>query len=128
MVPKSRILILTGPSGCGKISLIRTYSLNENKVVKYYVDIKPSYVEDLGSNYDPGTIMPDDLVGLITYIKEISVGASAKAGVELKRTGFSSHKPIQIPQMAVVSDETQQKGSLFVVRGLPECLKLSSVH
>ena len=94
MVPKSRILILTGPSGCGKISLIRTYGLNENKVVKYHVDLKPSYVEDLGSNFDPGTMMPDDLVGLITFIKEITVGASGKAGIELKKTGFSSHKPV----------------------------------
>jgi hypothetical protein len=90
-------LILTGPSGCGKISLIRTYGLSENKNIKYHVDVNQSFVEDLGPNYEPGTNIPEDLIGLNSFIKNISAGANFKA-TELKMSGFTAKKPIQIPQ------------------------------
>jgi ABC-type phosphate transport system ATPase subunit len=75
LVPKSRILILTGPAGCGKLSLIRTYALSENKNIKYHIDTKLSFVEDLQPNYQPDATMPEDLIGLNAFIKEINVGA-----------------------------------------------------
>lgn len=71
MVKKSRILILTGPSGCGKNSLIKTYAQSENIVVKYFIDIKSSYVEDLGKVDDANTFIPDDHLGLLRFINEI---------------------------------------------------------
>lgn len=36
--------------------------------------------------------MPDDLVGLISFIKSTEVGANLKAETELKRSGFAKNK------------------------------------
>ena len=62
LVESSRILVLTGPSGCGKNSLIRTFSQDEKIVLKYHVDSNPSIVEDLNTNRDQSTnSLPNDL-------------------------------------------------------------------
>jgi len=129
LVKTSRILVLTGPSGCGKNSLIRTFSKEENLVLKYHFDIKASWVDDLGLNYDHDSIMPDDLQGLIGFIKEIKNGAKSTAQTEFKKSSFFKNN-IQIPQKSHTNnaEKSQSKGSIYVVRGLPECLKLSSVY
>ena len=101
LVKSSRILVLTGPSGCGKNSLIRTFSQDEKIALKYHVDSNPSFVEDLYTSRDQSsTFVPDDLQGLMDFIKDIQLGAN-KTVVELKKTHFSTVKQVQIPQKQV---------------------------
>lgn len=73
---KVKILILQGPSGSGKNSLIDCFGKDRNFEIIRYVEQKSSYVVDVfGENetleLDENKWYPDDLSSLTAYIRQL---------------------------------------------------------
>lgn len=67
--PDKKILIIQGPPGCAKSTLIKTYCLENNLEYKLFKDSKMLRVDDtMGYKYDKNDKISDDFEIMINFI------------------------------------------------------------
>ena len=70
----AQILILTGPTGCCKNTLLKTYCRQKGCQLLYFKDERTEHLDDLYGKHEfiPGTSKPypDDLENLLFFIKQ----------------------------------------------------------
>ena len=84
-------MILTGPSGCGKRSLITAYCNDHNlKLIEYR---EPKLADEEQPPENAGK--PVDLMCLISFLKKITQGASNS--VKVMGSSFTGQKSMALP-------------------------------
>lgn len=141
--PQAKILILTGPPGSAKNTLIDVYCKKmENSVeLTRFVDTKGQAMPDVygeqstfKNSSDP---YPDDLENLLYFIRTKYAQAETTRPKAVMTSSFCKSKvaptkPHTNPKPTITTDisngqqSATKKKRILVINGLPECLKLFS--
>lgn len=133
---KARLLLLSGPPGCGKNTLIDLYCKQNNiQVVRYKDEQDSKYVYDsLEIAKDPllrnQQAYPNDLENLIHYLRinAKAQSASAVSGQGLKTSSFSAaakKKPsLEESKLSQRSSGKDSQRRVIVINGFLLCLKI----